>query len=327
MFQPLDGPISRADVPNRWRGWTRPSVIWLVFLIFLGVGAAQACQVPPALMSVARTLAALPKDPGNLSPGFAGRLESQMSSLSEVAILRALADGGLDSLASTAVELMAEAERLSTSGASYSPNRVSDLLSAFERQSTLACADSGKSIFQSSQKGRSGGALQDEGPFSWSAIEKRAEEEKLFAAGAVVAAVAGFISVLVLLDAGFRWIMALLYNRRACRITAELRVRDHVIEGLVITLGRGGCRYHPLNMVIFDEALSDLHGGTSMLVIEGKEIQARCSGIYETVTDFRFEKPLTLKQQRALLEHSTISPYYIRRSRDGGEMATRHLIG
>jgi hypothetical protein len=305
--------------------WLWRALFALLFLLCPAVLAAQTCQVPPDLMSVARTLAALPVDRGEIPAALSARLAEQMDTLSEADILKTLSDTELSSLSTTAVDLLAEAERLSRGGGIYNPTRITNLLAELEDESILACADTGKSIFQNLQSGREGGFLTEDGGFSWSEIEKRAEEEKLFAAGAVVAAMAGFISVLVLLDAGFRWIMALLYNRKACRIPSELRVRDHLIEGLVITLGRGGCRFHPLNMVEFDEALADLRGSPASLTIEGGEMAVRCSGIYDTVTDFRFEKPLTLKQQRGLLAHSTISPYYIRRSRDGGEMATKHL--
>lgn len=288
--------------------------------------SAQGCQVPPDLIVVARTLAALPADGTALPPALADRLSQQMAQLSESAILRDLTDAGLESLSPIAVDLLAEAERLANGGSSYSSGRIQRVLSELDQQSVLACVDDGKSIFQKIQQGRDGGFFTEEGG-GWSELEKRVQEEKLFAAGAVLAAMAGFISILVLLDAGYRWIMALLYNRKACRIAANLHVRDKVVDGLIITLGKGGCRFHPLNMVAFDEALPDLRGAPATLIVEDQELSVWSSGIYDTVTDFRFDKPITLKHQRALLEHSTISPYYIRRTRERGDSATEHLIG
>lgn len=285
---------------------------------------AQSCQVPPEMMALARTLATLPADAGEVPTYLAERLSAQMSGLSESSVLRALRDNGLDSVSSLAVDLMAEAERIGRGG-DHNPARIRGMLSAFEQQSTLACIDSGTSIFQSIQQGRNGGIAAGRG-FDWSEIEKRAEEDKLFAAGAVVAAMSIFIGVLMLIDISYRWTMALLYNRKACRIPADLSVGPHVIGGLVITLGKGGCRFHPLDMVTFDAALAELRSGAARISIGGTDMAARCSGIYDTVVDFRFDHPLTLKQQRALLEHSAISPYYIRKSRDGGTAITDTLV-
>lgn len=306
----------RASVLAVW------SAVGVAFLPL--TASAQACQVPPELLAVARTLAALPADASDLPPAMTDRLAQQMLSISEAGILSALNESGLNSISPVAVDVLAEAERLAN-GATFQPARLSGLLRQLDEQSTLACVDTGKSIFQSEQQGRSGGFFTEKG-VSWSEVSKRAEEEKLFAAGAVVIAMVGFISMLVLIDIGFRWIMALLYNRKACRIPADLKVGDHVIEGLVITLGRGGCRFHPIDTMAFDAALSDMRGAVAEILIEDQELEVKCSGIYDTVTDFRFERPITVKHQRALLVHSTISPYYIRKSRDGGTKAVEGLI-
>ncbi|WP_323770237.1 hypothetical protein [Antarctobacter sp.] len=285
---------------------------------------AQSCQVPPELMAVARTLAALPVDVDELPTAMSDRLGQQMLSISEARILNVLRDGRLDSIAPVAVDVLAEAERLA-GGAAYQPARLASLLRRLDEQRTLACEDSGKSIFQRGQQGRDGGFFSEKG-LNWAEVGKRAEEEKLFAAGAVVVAMAGFISLLVLVDTGYRWIMALLYNRKACRVPADIKVGSWVIEGLVITLGKGGCRFHPLNTLAFDEALMDLRGSVSTLVVEEFEFPVHCGSIHETVVDFRFDKPITIKTQREILKFSTISPFYIRKARDGGTKATRRLI-
>lgn len=285
---------------------------------------AQQCQVPPELMSVARTLAALPPQAGELPSTVTARLSDQMNGLSEARIVSKLNEAGLNSISPVAVDVLAEAERLGN-GADYNPARLAALLSDLDQQSALACVDNGKSIFQKNQQGRDGGFFVEKG-FSWSEVSRRAEQEKLFAAGAVVAAMTGFISILVLLDFGYRWLMALLYNRKACRIPADLKVANHVIDGLVITLGKGGCRFHPLNTIAFDEALSDLRSRDATIVIEEFELMVRCSSILETVADFRLDKPIGIKTQREILEYSTISPFYIRKSRDGGTEATEGLV-
>ncbi|MBY6119226.1 hypothetical protein [Mameliella alba] len=304
------------------------ALICLVLSLLASASAvvAQGCQVPGELMGVARTLAVLPADRSDLPPAMTARLGAQLDSLSEARILDALTDSGMDSVAPVAINVLAEAERLANGG-QYNPARLSALLRDLDQQTTLACVTSGTSIFQRMQSGRDGGVFS-KASGAWSEIERRAQEEKLFAAGAVVVLMVGFISLLVLIDTGYRWIMALLYNRKACRIAADLEVGGKLVEGLVITLGKGGCRFHPLSAKAFDAVLPQLRGsGPVRLRIEGEELQVQGSGIHELYTDFLFLRPITLKQQRDLLEHSSISPYHIRKARDGGEREARRLVG
>ncbi|GEM_PF-3371865 len=304
------------------------ALVWLGLSVLATSSAvlAQGCQVPGDLMGVARTLAVLPGDSADLPPAMTARLAAQLDSLSEARILDALTESGLDSVAPVAINVLAEAERLANGG-DYNPARLSALLRDLDQQSTLACMTSSASIFQRMQSGRDGGVFS-KARGAWSEIERRAQEEKLFAAGAVVVLMIGFISLLVLIDTGYRWIMALLYNRKACRIAADLEVGDKLVEGLVITLGKGGCRFHPLSAKAFDAVVPQLRGaGPVRIRIEGEEFQVQGGGIHELFTDFLFLRPITLKQQRELLEHSSISPYHIRKARDGGEQEARRLVG
>lgn len=309
---------------GRWG--VAPLCVVVSLLATSSVALAQDCQVPDELMGVARTLAVLPEDSADLPPAMTTRLASQLSGLSEERLLDALNDSGLNSVAPVAINLLAEAERLAKGG-DYNPVRLSDLLRDLDQQSTLACMTSSTSIFQRMQNGRDGGVFS-KARGAWSEIERRAHEEKLFAAGAVVVLMIGFISLLVLIDTAYRWIMALLYNRKACRIAADLEVGDELVEGLVITLGKGGCRFHPLNAKAFDAVVPRLRGtGPVRIRVEGEELQVQCGSIRELFTDFLFLRPITLKQQREILEHSSISPYHIRKARDGGEQEARRLVG
>ncbi len=287
---------------------------------------AQGCQVPGDLMGVVRTLAVLPVDRADLPPAMTARLGAQLDDLSEARILDALIDTGLDSLTPVAVNVLAEAERLAKGG-DYNPARLTALLRDLDQQSTLGCETSGTSIFQRMQSGRDGGVFS-KASGAWSEIERRAQEEKLFAAGAVVVLMVGFISLLVLIDTCYRWIMALIYNRKACRIAADLKVGGKLVEGLVITLGKGGCRFHPFDTKAFDRLLPQLRAtGRLELWIERENLPVQCSSIHELYTDFLFPCPITLKQQRALLGHSSISPYHIRKSRGGCEREAQRLVG
>ena len=97
-------------------------------------------------------------------------------------------------------------------------------------------------------------------------------------------------------------------------------------KGLENTLGKGGCRFYPVNAIAFGAAMSDPDVDQFELRIGDQKLLVRPSSFHEIVTDFRFDERLSPKAQNALLETSNISPFYIRKARNGGERATEQLI-
>ncbi len=297
-------------------------VVWLTAL----PAFAQSCQVPGPLLSLARSLAAVSNSTQPVTPAQASRIASQMDRLSERRMLRDLEEAGLQSLAGLALDLMAEGERLSSSGTGFDARRLNDMLSEFDTQATISCDSIEEGIFQKIQQERLGGIFTEKG-VKWQEVEKAIEEEKVASLALLFSAVAIVIGTLYLIDSTIRWVMALVYNRKVCRIPADLKVRGHRIEGLVVTLGRGGFRFHALDHVAFDAALDTLSAVPAEVHIEDADpLSCTLSRTHEVEADFRLETPIRIRKQRALLLMSTISPFYVPRSRDGGEEVTKSVV-
>jgi hypothetical protein len=316
--------IQRDKIWLPWRAVLAAAL--LLCLLLPSLAAAQSCRVPSQLMTLARGLAALPPQETRMSEVQAARLSAQLRGLSEAALLSDLAENGLDSLAGLAIDVLSEAERLSTAGAVYDPAQMRALLRELDLEATLICASLENGAFQEQQQERAGGLFTEHG-VNWQEIERALEQEKATSLVAVVVLVGLIIGTLYTLDTGIRWLFALVYNRKVCRIPAELMVQGQSVTGLVVTLGRGGFRFHPLNTVAFDQVLDTLDCMPAKIDVDGATVLAcRMTVLRQTVADFRFDTPLTLRQHRALLQLSTISPFYVRKARDGGEETTDSVV-
>ncbi|KUF11922.1 hypothetical protein AVJ23_04915 [Pseudoponticoccus marisrubri] len=285
-----------------------------VVLLYAAVPMASAqnwCRPPAELLGLAATLSALPPGSDRLSDGRRARIGEILDGLNERRMLAALDAGGLQALTPSVLSLLAEARHLADSGTRRNPGYLDEVLAEFDAALMRACAESRSTIYQRLQQDRVGGLFDD--GVDLQELARRANGSGVVGLGVILSGVLGFTAALILFDAGFRWIMALVYNRKACRIPAVLLVADARIEGLVITLGRGGCRFYPTDFEAFESALPGLAAGEQAVDLEGTVLPARISAIHGPVADFRFVRALSLKAQRALLTQSTISPYYIKK--------------
>lgn len=293
--------------------------------VLLGMsGPAQAdtsCGPPPALAGLAETFALLPRDVYEVPPVAADRLAKAMQGLSEGRILRELQDSRMEVLDGIALELMAEGMRLSTPGAPYDARHLRSMVREFDTQSGLAC--------QQAEEGRKGplpdnlAGIYTEGRVDWNEIDRLLRESKTVSGGAVLFVMLFVIGLLFAADMTVRWIWTLVYNRRACRVPVVLELGGQPLPGLLLTLGRGGFRFHPR------DPLPEVPqpGTTAVLDVPGvARLTANLSRFHETMGDFRLEHPLPPRNQDEILALSTISPYYIRKSRRGSESAVAGLV-
>ncbi|EBA08869.1 preprotein translocase subunit SecE [Sagittula stellata] len=300
-------------------------VVAAMIVIGLAPGAvrAEACNLPAGLVTLARTLSALPQKQQAVDTLLAERISTQMADLSEFGILTDLQRNSLDGLSGIALELMAEGERLSYAAAPYDPRHLRAMLAEFEHQSTLAC----NSISEESDADGPG-TFRDavtEGRIDWEEVEKMLEENKVVSGGVVLAIMVVFIGLLFGVDLAIRWIFALVHNRRACRVGAILTFGEAEVHGLILTLGRGGFRFHPRDMEALLVGGADTGVPFRLQVGQCAPFDGRMSMVRDHVVDCRFDAPLTLRLQAEILALSSISPYYVRRSHDGGEESTLHL--
>lgn len=306
------------------RAAIRSSVLLCAFWVTSAV-AQPACQMPQDLLALARSLSALSAQSGSVADWQVSRLSRDLTAMSETAVLREMSASGLEAATGTAMALMSEAQRILSSGQLRDAAMLRDLLTQLDGAGQTLCSPEGGTIFQQSQQENFGSVYSD-GRLDWPALNRQLKEDKALSFGALIAALSGLILVLYLGDSLFRWIMARIYNRKACRIPASLHVGATVLPGLIVTLGKGGCRFHPENQEDFGDVLTELRGTLSRIRVEGQAFPVRVSAIYDVQSDFRFQAPITLRTQKTLLAQSTISPYTVKKSRDGDTARTEGLV-
>lgn len=295
-----------------------------VIFLFLVVwpGSASACEVPQPLLTLVRTLSAMMGQGGAIAGRQADRLSSDLAAVSETAVLREMAETGLAQVSGTALDIMAEAQRISDSGAMHNPELLRRLLNDLVRDSRRIC-DAAPTV--ASPQDRPGGVFRD-GDVDWEELDRKLQEDKALTFGSLMAALVAMIGGLFAMDSLFRWIMALVYNRKACRIPANLHVAGSDIPGLLVTLGKGGCRFHPDDPSGLDAVRADLRDADCVIAVTERDFPVQVSAIHDLQCDFRFDRPMSIRCQRSLLAQSTMSPFYIRKNRDGGTAQTETIV-
>ncbi len=294
----------------------------VICLMMLAVSAlvvrasAGACQIPSELLQLARHIA--PGTSGKpLSASEAQRLSEVLDGVSERAMVRTLEENGLVSLVPTMLALVTEANKLATGSGEVKGWYVARLLRNLESESVIACQEATGTGYQPDQQAREGGVLNrdKEKPLDWGKIEKTLEQNRPLSLGLLVGSVLAVVGSLFAIDFLVRWIMALVYNRKACRIPASLKRGKVDVHGAVITLGRGGFRFQPDRALDLDLMLEDQDETRVSLLVDDMDMTAVLSRNHGEVADFRFETHLGLAAQKAMLRLSKISPYPIRKSR------------
>ncbi len=287
----------------------------LVFLWAIAFqAAAQSCQMPPKLAHLSDVLVSYLDSDGPISVQRSVQLGDILDSIDDQHLIAQLRENGLQSLSMAVADLVSEAEKIAATAEIRNTPRLKGMLRDLNQQALIACADSDGKIFQDIQQEREGGILST-GEIDWEAVNRVLAKDRTLSMGIVVVLVGIVIGVLYLFDTVYRMAMAMLYNRKACRIPVTLRLGIDRIPAFVTTLGRGGCRIMPEEPVMFDTHLVKLRQTTTVFDFDGKLIKAQVSAIYEDVSDFRFEYKIPLRLQKELLALSTISPFYVKKNR------------
>ncbi|MGH1414458.1 MAG: hypothetical protein ACRBB0_13270 [Pelagimonas sp.] len=278
--------------------------------------SAQSCQIPPKLAQLSDTLLGFPEQDGPISVRRASHLSALLSEIDDQYLVVQLRQNGLQSLSMIVADLVNEADRVASDAEISDARRMKRLLYDFNQQALIACADSDGTIFQNIQDEREGGIFS-KGEIDWRAVDRILSENRAVSMGVLLGLIGLFVGVLVLVDSTYRLLMAMLYNRKACRIPVVLRLGTDSVSAVATTLGRGGCRIMPDEPVMFDTHLTKLRQSVVVLDFGEQMIEARISAIYEDVSDFRFVHNITLGMQKDLLRQSTISPFYVKKARRG----------
>lgn len=302
-----------VDALHRVRG-----MLCGVIIVSMAAGPVWAgpCDVPPVLLRLTRVLAPIAGGE-DLSPGQVVALTELLKDLSERRLVRELEENGLESLTPTALAIVTDAQRLSLGERDVKAWHLRKVLRELEEESVIACREATGTDYQAAQQERKGGFVEkkvDE-KVDWSKVEKTLETSPSLSLGLLIGAVVATVGLLFGLDFTVRWTMAVVYNRKACRIPATLSVKHGEVTGAVVTLGRGGFRFQPDMATDLDLKLGDQDAPLAALQVEDLVLPATLSANHGEVADFRFDEHLSVRTQRTMLRLSKISPYTIRKSR------------
>lgn len=279
----------------------------------MGTATAQSCVVPAPLARLSASLADLPNEAGPISVRRAAQITALLDDIDDQTLVTQLRENGLKSLSRIVADLTNQADRISSNAEVADVRGLNLLLRDLNQQTLVACAQSGDTVFQQfEQVGIDGvSSFQD---LDLQTVNRILTENRTVGMGVLVFLVGGVIGVLLLIDSLYRLLMAMMYNRKACRIPATLRLGTETFQATIITLGRGGCRVHPTDPEVFDDHLAQMRQIPTLFDIDGFVIEANISAIYEEVSDFRFRQNIHLRAQKELLRLSTISPYYVKKT-------------
>ncbi|PYG31599.1 hypothetical protein [Pelagimonas varians] len=287
------------------------AAFWM--LVSWNQALAQSCELPSQLSRLVDSLAALPDDEGSISVRTAAQIASLLENIDDQSLVADLRENGLVSLSRLVGDVTNEADRIATSVEVSDARRLNLILRDLNQQTLIACAHAGDAVFEQFEQDSYDG-FSSIADLDWQAVNGLLTESKTVGMGVLVTLVGGVVGVLYLIDSGYRMVMALMYNRKACRIPVTLRLGTQTFQATIVTLGRGGCRVHPTDLDEFDDHLAQMRQVPTLFDIDGFVIEANISAIYEDVSDFRFRQNIHLRAQKTLLKLSTISPYYVKKT-------------
>lgn len=298
-------------------------LLCLVFTVMAGQATAQdsQCRLPSDLRELGRILVSAADAGPPLSEQSVAALVIQVQKYSENKILHDLSAAGLAALSTDVLQLLTIAEQLARGAALQNATALRDLVHDIDRQAMQACVAGTNALPVATGNGVSSGSGGDSpGPEgdSASGFVQSIVANPALGAGLIVALISTVTLVMSAIGAAFRWVSALVYNRKACWVPATILLKTgpvHGVDGLITTLGRGGCRFQPRDVGAVEAAVLALRQGPLSIEAGNHRLGVEMSALFDTYAHFRFTEPLTVAKQNDILRLSTITPHYVRRDR------------
>lgn len=277
----------------------------------MAVSAARASETNCGLQGEIRALAAemrgLAWNEVSLTPARARMIGALASAADIAALNRRLAEADLAGRDAAVRRLLFDARLIAATRTLPAPDHMDLTIRALRRLNDQLCATGtgpqtggGAGSGAARQVGTSGAAGMG--------LPSYGSSTRLMV---LLVATCALVTLILVGQFAYRWIFALVYNRKSCRIYASVEIGLDVVEGMVTILGQKGCRFQPVNGGAFDR-MGQLAGtGNAYLVIGTHRLPADIDGLYDYYAVMFFELHLGPAQQAALLRASTITPRYV----------------
>ena len=299
-----------------FRGFARALLLALALLLAPATARAQDCVLPPDLVALNALLADLAdRGAGSIDPASRQRLRTLVLAMPEQRTIDILAQRKLDALGPVTLDLLTAAARIAETGQLTRPLRLTAMLSHTSARLEAACLSHFDSWFRGRQSGTPMDVPGSENGSGETLPAPDTAAEVATRVGGLTAALLAMIALIYGVDAGYRWLFTLMFNRRACRINARVEAPRVSFAGAVTTLGRGGFQFEPDDPAEFRSVAGLLDGVPLILSIGDARFDARASGFSQADFKARFDRKLQIATQRKLLARSTVTPVFVRRAR------------
>ncbi len=309
------------------------SVRVLVIVLGLHVGgfspspaSAETCRMPTSVFNLVSSILMLPEE-GDVPQSQINLVSSYLNRIDRHEVITVMNMKGMDGASPVLKQVFEKADHVIEHRHILPKDRLHETIFELQHRVLLVCNPGVSTGFQETQQSRWTAVFRGE-EINWDEVERLLREDKVVSGGALMIALALFALIIYLGDLAFSWYMSFKYNRKVCRITAYLEFGSLRFDGQVVTLGRGGFRFHPWEPDRLAQGIPDKSDAPVEIVLPDLEDLRLVGWIrkkHETTADFALDERLSLWEQRNILTHSKITPYSARKQRNGGHDVTDNV--
>lgn len=300
----------------------RPGAAFLIFIGFFVFFAQPArteerCGVPDEVDQLIDTMSQIAATEGPLSKNTRATLNFQLNRVERLMAKDPTSDLGLGGWKSSFDWVFLRGKETLSAGHMNEPYSTHNRIGTLTVGLRFLCE---ARVSQSK-------ALAQDSDTSAAAEEKNTkgqEEQRSFfdgSARSLATIVAIALAAIIVFWGGtilYKWLYALLNNRRSCHINGSLEIGLDVIDGSIVILGAKGARFRPVNDGAYAriEALVDVREPMvfpPVLQICDQRFAVNITAVFEGHICCFFCEPIDVKRQNELLENSTVRPRFARK--------------
>ncbi|WP_299355249.1 hypothetical protein [uncultured Shimia sp.] len=295
-------------------------LVCLFASLVLGNGLYARCGLPQDFMALVDSLYVTTLPDGGADSALAQRLGRDAAAVDMKKVSSKLFSLGLSDRRDRVDSILNEAQSVAQTGRAQSPCLLREKLKRAERLNDMVCNLERIQEKQSpSQSASDIGQKQDSValPFDLSNLGTTARIAGLLM---VMGALVTFLFVL-----RSAWSLAVRHfnSQRTCRVSAAVEQGLDVIDGHITVLGKGACRFRPVNEGAYDRVVALNADRTIYVIVAGHRLPTQLSDAHGVFVDLVFSWPLISATQCEILEASRLKPQMLQSGTSIAYLKTR----